>query len=90
MVEILAAGLTGGNWSLDTPSFADGAVSPGIGLFLIALNPALLAPDFPARMALQAERLAASGVHIPGRTPISDEITLPRALVDAIKERGGA
>ncbi len=90
MVEILAAGLTGGNWSLDAPSFADGADSPGIGLFLIALSPALLAPDFPARMALQAERLAASGVHIPGRTPMADEITLPQALVDAIKERGRA
>lgn len=90
MVEILAAGLTGANWSLDAPSFAEGTDSPGIGLFIIALSPALLGPDFPTRLALQVERLAASGIHIPGRTPIADEIALPQALVDAINERGKA
>lgn len=88
MVEVLAAGLTGANWSLDAPSFAEGTDSPGIGLFLIALSPALLAPDFSTRLASQVERLTASGIHIPGRTPIADEIELPQALVDAIKEHG--
>lgn len=90
MVEILAAGLTGANWSLDAPSFAEGTTSPGAGLLVIALSPTLLAPDFSARLASQVERLAGSGIHIPGRTPISDEIVLPRALVDAIEDYGKA
>lgn len=90
IVEVLAAGLTGANWSLDAPSFADGTDSPGVGLLVIALSPTLLAPDLPARLALQVERLAAHGVHIPGRTPIVDEIALPKGLVDTIKDHGKA
>ncbi|MEM7292156.1 MAG: Ldh family oxidoreductase [Pseudomonadota bacterium] len=42
LVEMLSAGVTGANWSLDAPSFADGADSPGVGLFVIALAPNLL------------------------------------------------
>src|SRR5271156_1134437 len=49
MVEVLAAGLTGANWSLDAPSFTSGSRSPGAGLFVVAIAPGLLAPDFPGR-----------------------------------------
>ncbi|WP_370855849.1 Ldh family oxidoreductase [Pandoraea communis] len=31
-VEVLSAGMTGANWSLDTPSFQQGERSPGVGL----------------------------------------------------------
>lgn len=36
MVEVLAAGLSGANWSLDAPSFTSGSESPGTGLFVAA------------------------------------------------------
>lgn len=84
MVETLAAGLTGANWSLDAPSFADGCRSPGVGLLVIALKPDLFAPDFSVRLAAHLERLAAKGVHIPGQRPARQEIELPEALVEAI------
>jgi len=80
MAEILAAGLTGANWSLDAPSFSDGDRSPGVGLFILALAPDILAPDLSERLALQIERLAAAGIHIPGRQPTTDDLVLPPTL----------
>ena len=89
MVEVMAAGLTGANWALDAPSFISGESSPGAGLLVIAITPALLAPDFPERLRLQLDRLAKLGVHIPGRRAAATEIELPDALVAEI-ERAGA
>ncbi|WP_028563698.1 Ldh family oxidoreductase [Paenibacillus pinihumi] len=88
MVEVLAAGTTGGNWSLDAPSFEDGSDSPGAGLFIVALNPELLAPGFSARLASQIERLSSKGIHIPGGSCTEDEIEidLPSSLVAALEE----
>lgn len=68
MVEVLAAGLSGGNWSLDAGHFQHGGTCPGTGLSVIALAPAALAPDFATRLEGQLERLGALGVHIPGAT----------------------
>jgi (2R)-3-sulfolactate dehydrogenase (NADP+) len=85
MVETLAAGVTGANWSLDAPSFADGNRSPGVGLLVIALKPDILAPDFSARLASHTERLSAGGVYIPGRHQADHDIDLPDSLVDAIE-----
>lgn len=85
MTEVLAAGLTGANWSLDAPAFADGSRSPGVGLFVVGLKPDVLAPDFSARLASQLARLAAKGVHIPGQTHVADEIELPAALIASIE-----
>ncbi len=39
MVEMLAAGVTGANWSKDAPPFNKGNRSPGSGLFLLAITP---------------------------------------------------
>jgi (2R)-3-sulfolactate dehydrogenase (NADP+) len=89
MVEVMAAGLAGANWALDAPSFTSGDRSPGAGLLVIAITPALLAPDFPHRLRLQLDRLAKLGVHIPGRRAAAAEIELPDALVAEI-ERAGA
>jgi (2R)-3-sulfolactate dehydrogenase (NADP+) len=89
MVEVMAAGLAGANWALDAPSFISGDRSPGAGLLVIAITPALLAPDFPQRLRLQLDRLAKLGVHIPGRRAAATEIELLEALVTEI-ERAGA
>lgn len=85
MVEILAAGMTDANWSLDAPSFDEGSHSPGIGLFIVALNPELLAPDFSARLASQIERLSSKGIHIPGSSYVEDEIDIPSSLVATLE-----
>jgi (2R)-3-sulfolactate dehydrogenase (NADP+) len=89
MVEVMAAGLTGANWALDAPSFTAGSRSPGAGLTVVAIAPALLAPDFPSRLKLELDRLARSGVHIPGRRAAAATIELPDALAAEI-ERAAA
>lgn len=67
MVEVLSAALTGANWSLDAPPFGTGQDGPGTGLFVLAIDPRLLDPDFSARLGAHLERLADDyGVHIPG------------------------
>ena len=81
MVEVLSAGLTGANWSLDAKSFFSGSESPATGLFVLAIDPALVDPRFAERMAAQVARLSdAFGVHIPGRA---------RAAARRISERDG-
>ncbi len=67
MVEILAAAVAGGNWSLDAPPFDHGDKSPRAGLFVVAINACALDADLPKRLAAQLDRLATLGVHIPGR-----------------------
>ncbi len=92
MVEVLAAGLTGANWSLDAPDFQAGEATPGIGLFVLALSPQLFADDFAARLSGHMQRLAGEyGVHVPGlgrrerqRHGESAGIVLPRQLFDSI------
>ena len=57
MVEVLSAGLSGANWSLDAPPFATGSEGPGTGMFVLAIEPKLLDPDFEARLRSQIDRL---------------------------------
>jgi (2R)-3-sulfolactate dehydrogenase (NADP+) len=64
MVELLAAGMTGANWSLDANDFRTGNKSPSIGLTVIALVPPL---GFAERAAAQLARLENAGVHVPGK-----------------------
>lgn len=68
IVEVLA-GLAGGRWSLDAPSFLDGDRSPSTGLFVLAVDPvAFGSAGFPSRLADHLDRLAGDyGVHVPGR-----------------------
>ena len=94
MVEVLAAGISGANWSLDAPRFTDGSDSPGTGLFVLALEPKLLDPDFEQRMRDQLDRLRRRyGVHIPGRSRAEAAerasargITVSKAVVQRISE----
>jgi (2R)-3-sulfolactate dehydrogenase (NADP+) len=94
MVETLAAGLTGANWSLDAPAFEAGAASPGAGLFVAAIDPQALAPRLPRRLRDQLDRLAALGVHAPGRSRTAAAfIELPAGLalrIEALAEAGRA
>lgn len=67
MVEVLSAGLTGANWSLDAPPFLEGDQCTATGLFVLAIDPAPVDRGFAARLGAQLKRLAGEfGVHIPG------------------------
>jgi (2R)-3-sulfolactate dehydrogenase (NADP+) len=75
IVEVLA-GLAGGLWSLDAPSFLDGGKSPATGLFVLALDPARFGTcgtgGFSRRLTSHVNRLESRyGVHIPGRSTAS-------------------
>lgn len=63
MVELMAAGLTGANWSKDAPPFNKGSKSPGAGLFILAINPV---DGFHARLQDWIAALRADGAHLPG------------------------
>jgi len=94
MVEVLAAGLSGANWSLDAPWFSGGPDSPGTGLFVLAVEPKLLDPDFEQRMKDQLDRLRRRyGVHVPGRARAEAAekaqargINAPKAVIQRISE----
>ncbi len=70
MVELLAAGLSGANWSLDAPSFIDGETTPGIGLFVLAIAPERVFGDgFAAHIDVYLDRLKSDyRVYVPGET----------------------
>lgn len=63
LVELLAAGLTGANWSKDAPPFNKGSRSPGAGLFILAMNPLA---GFAARLSDWIAALQADGAYLPG------------------------
>jgi (2R)-3-sulfolactate dehydrogenase (NADP+) len=95
MIEIMAAGLTGANWSIDAPAFQAGDRSPGAGLLVIAVAPRLLDPEFGERLQQHMRRLAEHGVHIPGRSKAEREslaasrgFSLPVRLVRQIEAFG--
>lgn len=68
MVEVLAAGLSGADWSLEVKDFRAGDQCPNAGLTIIALSPDLLDVDFNHRLAEQVDRLKGLGVRVPGLT----------------------
>ncbi len=69
MVELLAAGLTGGNWSLDAPSFHEGDASPAVGMIVLAIDgDKVLGGDLAARVDAYLTRLEHDfGAYIPGK-----------------------
>ena len=85
IVEVLAAGLTGANWSLEAPSFSRGDRSPGAGLLVIAVAPRLLDANFVARLETHLQKLEGFGVYVPGRADAQrEEFVLPAALVERV------
>jgi len=95
MVEVLAA-LSGANWSVDAPPLSTGSQSPGTGLFVLAIDPALLDPGFAARLGAHLDRLSADyHVHRPGAAGRAARaaaarrgLSVPKALVDRLAESG--
>jgi (2R)-3-sulfolactate dehydrogenase (NADP+) len=96
MVEVLAAALSGANWSVDAPPLSTGSQCPGTGLFVLAIDPSLLDSGFAARLGAHLDRLSAEySVHRPGaagwaaRTAAAREgLRLPKALVDRLSGNG--
>ena len=79
MVEVLAAGLSGTNWSVDSPPFSEGSESPGSGLFVLAIDPKLFGDGFPDRLGAHLGRLAAEfGMHLPGEAKAARRIASER------------
>lgn len=66
MVEVLAAGLTGANWLLDSPAFHQGTQTPGSGLLILVLAPDFFSSGFERRLASQLTRLTQMGAHRAG------------------------
>lgn len=68
MVEILAAGVAGGNWGIHTSSFGDDQGGPpGVGQVFLAIDPSRSAPDFAQRLEfVLADFVAEEGVRLPG------------------------
>lgn len=95
MVEVLAAGLTGARWSMDTGHFLQGTDPPGSGMIVVAIAPALCDTDFPDRLAAQLDRLATQGVHLPGshapHGPVAEDepIAVAPAVLDALRRHAG-
>lgn len=85
MIEIMAAGMTGGNWSMDAPSFASGSECPAVGLFIVAIKPDLLVPNFVERLSAHIERLAAQGVRIPGSHLNVTELDVPDDVLAQVR-----
>ncbi len=94
MVDILAAGLTGGNWAYNAPMFADNeGPAPNVGQLIIALEPSRLGGDaYEERIeTFVAELLGREGVRLPGakrhakrEAAEADGIEVPQDLIDRI------
>jgi LDH2 family malate/lactate/ureidoglycolate dehydrogenase len=91
MVEVLAAGLTGANWSLDAPAFNEGTQTPGCGLLILLLAPDFFSAGFEQRLSRQLTRLKQMGVHRPGWerqhatvTARSEGVSIPADLFEQI------
>lgn len=96
MVEVLAAGVTGANWSLDAADFRAGSESPGAGMLVLGIAPRLLDECFALRLGEQMARLEALGVYLPGKgkeqayaRAVREGISLPLAAYDAFEVQVG-
>ena len=89
LVEMLSAGLSGGNWSLDVPDFRSGATSPSVGLTVVAIMPGSDGDQRIQRAQSQSARLQELGVFMPGVTGIehpmtAEGISIPRSVFDRV------
>lgn len=92
MVELLAAGLSGGNWSIDAPSFAEGTECPDVGQWFVAMD-LDAAGGAGQRIDEYLDRLAALGTYVPGDArqahadaARNDGIDLPDNLYGTIQD----
>lgn len=76
MVEMLAR-LSGANWSMDAGYFDTGMRGPGVGMFILAINPAVFDKDYTKNADIHINRLRHEyGMTFPGDSvpPIMNEI----------------
>jgi len=67
MVELMAAGMTGADWSFDSAAFNSGIEPPSVGYFLLAIDPDRTAGEgHRERVARLVESLESDGAHVPG------------------------
>lgn len=100
MVEILAAGLTGGQFGFEASSFFDAkGPSPAIGQLFVVMDPVRLGgAAFAQRLeALLGAILAQEGTRLPGDRRLTtraasakDGISVPAALLDDLRQRAAA
>lgn len=94
MVEVLAAGLTGGNWAYEAPMFGDNVgPPPSVGQIIIAMLPANFGPvDYETRLETMLTELSGrDGVRIPGQRRFAkrkqaeqEGVDVPDALLERI------
>ena len=97
MMEVLAAGLTGGHWSLDAGSFIAGDRVPGTGLFVMAIDPSRATSGFQERLGDQLRRLSGEfNVHIPGTAKaamrakaVSEGLEIDDAMMERLRSLVG-
>ena len=99
MVEILAAGVSGGSWAADASSFLDDRGGPPlVGQVFIAIDPARNNEGFELRLETMLRALASeSGVRLPGDRRNDaragaerDGVDVPDELVSRIEVLGKA
>lgn len=86
-VELFSS-VAGGLWSADAPSAYEGAQCPSVGMFLLALDPTVVDPEYATRVQRHVERLASLGVRRPGMNRVQDA-TAPIAVRDDVLDALG-
>lgn len=80
MIEMLAT-LSGGSFSLDAAPFNSGDRSPGLGLFVAAIDPAAFDANFAERAEDHHQRITTQhGIDFGRRKEPPTEIALPRSV----------
>ena len=91
MIECLAAGLSGGSWSLDMPDFQNGDRAIDAGMTIIAIQPRVIDKEFSSRLTRQLDRITERGVYVPGRRPVrssfseEDHIAIDTVVLEKIR-----
>jgi len=97
MVELLSVALSGANYAYEASSMFDAeGPPPGLGHFLLVIDPARFHPGFAERTATLLEAIIAQpGARLPGdrrygvRARNSETLTLPAALVAELEDAAG-
>lgn len=94
MVDILAAGMTGGNWAYNAPMFGDNeGPPPNVGQIIIAMEPSKLGgSDYGTRVETFVDALSEKeGVRLPGARRYAKRVEaeqngveVPEALLERI------
>lgn len=98
IVELLSAGITGGNWGFDASPFLDDTGGPpDVGQSFVVIDPSRVADGFAERVErLFTELLAEDGVRLPGdrrhehrAVAERDGVDVPDAILAELASFGG-